>query len=108
MPKPRAAGQERQAVKIGRPCSICRHVERRRIELACASGRSYNDVAAEFSTSRFAVNRHWARHVSAIQRAQLRMGPDIEVSKLAARLSLDQQPQVERVRYRCDLRARLK
>jgi phage terminase large subunit-like protein len=53
MPKPRAAGQERQAVKIGRPCSICRHVERRRIELACASGRSYNDVAAEFSTSRF-------------------------------------------------------
>jgi hypothetical protein len=79
----------------GRPCSICRHVDRRRIELACASGRSHNDVAAEFGLSRFAINRHWASHVTVIQKEQYRMGPELEISKLAERAAAENRSLIE-------------
>jgi hypothetical protein len=82
MPKLRAAGQERQAVRIGRTFKVCEHKDRPRIELACASGQSDRKIAAEFGVSRDSVRRHWAGHVSASRKAELVAGP-VELAKLA-------------------------
>jgi hypothetical protein len=68
--------------RSGRPCHVCRHKDRARIELAVASGRSHNDVAAEFGVSRFALNRHWSNHITPAQRAHF-LGAPIEIGKLA-------------------------
>jgi hypothetical protein len=54
----------------------------RAIELAVVSGRSHNDVAAEFGVSRFALNRHWSNHITPAQRAHF-LGAPIEIGKLA-------------------------
>jgi hypothetical protein len=84
MPKPRAAGQEQQAVKIGRACKVCEHLECARIELACASGKSERKVAAEFGLRRDSVRRHWQNHVSGARKAELIGGP-VVIAKLAER-----------------------
>jgi hypothetical protein len=73
---------------------ICRHPECKRIELAIADGRSHNEVAAEFGLSRFAVNRHWAHHVTAIQKAGF-MGAPIELNKLAERAAKEDRSLIE-------------
>jgi hypothetical protein len=76
-PKPGAPG-------AGRPCHVCRHKDVARIELACASGRSHYDIAAEFGISRHAVNRHWRAHVTDMRKAILIGGP-VAIAKLAER-----------------------
>jgi hypothetical protein len=78
----------------GRPCLVCRHPERRRIELAVAEGRTHNDVAAEFGLSRFALNRHWAHHVSDVRKAEF-MGAPIELNKLAERAAKEDRSLIE-------------
>jgi hypothetical protein len=84
MPKPRAAGQERQAVKIGRTCKVCEHPERERIELACASGQWDRKIAAEFGLRRDSVRRHWQNHVFPARKAELVGGPGM-IARLAER-----------------------
>jgi hypothetical protein len=80
--KPKAGGQERQAVKIGRTCKVCEHKERPRIELACASGQSDRKIAVEFGLRRDSVRRHWQNHVTPTRKAELVAGP-VELAKLA-------------------------
>jgi hypothetical protein len=53
-----------------RPCQICRHPERLRIELARLSGLSLDLVAARFQVHRDAVHRHML-HLSDADRAAL-------------------------------------
>jgi hypothetical protein len=80
--------------RSGRPCHVCRHQDRRRIELAIASGRSHNDVADEFGLSRFAINRHWAHHVTPVQKAQF-LGAPLEIGKLAERAAQEDRSLIE-------------
>ena len=49
---------------MGRPCTICTHVERGAINMALAEGRPFRDVAAEYSASKTALHRHWQAHVA--------------------------------------------
>lgn len=51
----------------GRPpghCTICKHAERVRAELAMAKGKQRTAVARRFQMSPHALSRHWANHVS--------------------------------------------
>jgi hypothetical protein len=84
MPKPKATGQERQAVRIGRTCRVCEHKDCARIELACASGRSDRKIAAEFGLRRDSVRGHWQNHVSPARKAELVGGP-VVIAELARR-----------------------
>ena len=67
-----------------RECSVCRHVDRHRIELALASGRGVKSVATEFKVYWESVRRHWKVHVSPQRKAELLAGP-IEIGRLAVR-----------------------
>ena len=67
-----------------RECSVCRHVDRHRIELALASGRGVKPVATEFKVYWESVRRHWKVHVSPQRKAELLAGP-IEIGRLAVR-----------------------
>lgn len=73
--------------QVGRPpghCTICRHQERHRIELAAVSGASRNAIGKKFSVSADAVGRHLNNHVSQERRAQLVAGP-LRLHELAAK-----------------------
>jgi hypothetical protein len=65
-------------------CSICRHSQRYRIELALVSGASRTAVAKRFSVSGDAAGRHLRNHVSPERRAQLVAGP-LKLHELAER-----------------------
>ena len=67
-------------------CTVCKHVERVRIELLLAGGASQTAVAAKYRLSKHAVHRHWANHVSDERRAALALGP-VQRQELAARVS---------------------
>lgn len=66
------------STNVGRPsghCTVCRHVERTRIELLVAGGASHTAVARQYALSADAVGRHWRNHVSDERRAVLVVGP---------------------------------
>jgi hypothetical protein len=50
-------------------CSICRHVDRARIELARVSGVSLESIAERFGVTRSSIWRHMQDHVSDADRA---------------------------------------
>jgi len=54
---------ERKPRKNFRPCQVCKHPERARIELLHASGVSLDKIAEKFGVSRDSVFRHMHRHV---------------------------------------------
>ena len=47
-----------------RNCTVCLHPQRQEIEADLQAGLSYRDVARRYSTSKDAVSRHRASHVS--------------------------------------------
>ena len=58
----------RRAVpKPGRPCTICGHAKRVRIEAAVTAGTSLRTISQSYRVSRSAIQRHQASH---IQRAK--------------------------------------
>jgi len=56
--------------KKGPPCTVCKHVDRARIEATRIAGASLDSIAAKFSIGRDALWRHMARHVSEDLKAQ--------------------------------------
>ena len=54
-----------------RPCQVCRHDERARIELALAQGIAQKHVAGRFGVSMYSVHRHRKTHMPAKLKAQL-------------------------------------
>jgi hypothetical protein len=56
-------------------CTICKHPERWRLELLRAGGASMEALAPKFKVSSDALHRHWAKHVSAEQKATFLAGP---------------------------------
>jgi hypothetical protein len=79
----------RNRPKRGNPtvqCTICKHVECHRIELALVSGASAAAVAKKYSVSADAARRHLRNHVSGERRAQLVAGP-LKLHELAERAS---------------------
>jgi hypothetical protein len=78
----------------GRPCHICRHPERGRIEHACGGTRSHYEIAREFGVTRFSVDRHWANHVSPSQKAQLLSGA-ATIAELAERAAKEDRSLVD-------------
>lgn len=72
--------------KRPRPCGVCRHAERERIELLRASGVSIDKIAEKFGLSRDMVWRHWRDHVDDARRQTYLTGPKLlgELSEIAA------------------------
>jgi len=69
----------------GPVCSICKHVDKARIEAVRCAGASLDTVAAKFSISRDALHRHMTNHVTDDQRSQyLADAPIAELAQLAA------------------------
>jgi hypothetical protein len=74
--------------RLGEPsgkCTVCRHLERTRIELLIVGGASKRAIARKFGLSHFAIGRHMSAHVSPERRAALIMGP-VSKAALEARL----------------------
>ncbi|MHB8423923.1 MAG: hypothetical protein ACYDB9_02035 [Gammaproteobacteria bacterium] len=65
-------------------CTICRHEQRHRIELALVSGASRQAVARKFNVSPHAAWRHGVKHITPERRAQLVAGP-LKLHELAER-----------------------
>ena len=65
-------------------CTICRHVERHRIEMLRIGGASLDAVAEKFGVSRDAIHRHIGNHVEPEMRANYLAGP-IALHQLAQR-----------------------
>ncbi len=63
-------------------CTICKHPEKGRMELALASGRSMKSVYTEFKVSKDSLGRHWRICVNTKHRAELLTRP-IEIGQLA-------------------------
>lgn len=71
-------------------CRTCGHPERARIELALANGVDASRVARQFfagdKAARFAVRRHWIKHVTAAKKDSLRLvglsDPKVDLDKL--------------------------
>jgi hypothetical protein len=63
-------------------CTVCKHPERWRIELARAAGASLDSIAAKYGVSRDAIHRHYARHVSDEMKASYLAGP-VQLQELA-------------------------
>ena len=66
-------------------CTVCRHLERSRVELLVAGGASHRSVGAKFGLSHYSVGRHW-RHLPEERKAALALGP-VTQAALAARVS---------------------
>jgi hypothetical protein len=58
-----------------RPCQVCRHKERERIEALKASGCSFDALAKKFRVHKDAIWRHWRDHVSAEMKTSYLAGP---------------------------------
>src|SRR6266571_5012886 len=74
----------------GRPapngqCTICRHIERQRIELLLAGGASVKSVARKYGVHYHALWRHW-KHVPPQRKQRLLIGP-VAAAALAARVA---------------------
>jgi hypothetical protein len=67
-------------------CVVCAHPDKVRIELLLAGGAGQKAVGRKFSISKDSVWRHWTRHVDALHRARLIMGP-VQVHALAAQVA---------------------
>lgn len=65
-------------------CTICRHVDRHRIEMLRIGGASLDAVAEKFGVSRDAIHRHVTNHVEPEMRANYLAGP-IALHQLAQR-----------------------
>jgi hypothetical protein len=65
-------------------CSICKHADRYRIELALVGGAGRNATARKFAVGMWALDRHMRNHVSAERRAQMIGGP-VKLAELADR-----------------------
>lgn len=48
---------------MGRPCSICVHPERVRIDAEIVAGMAYRDISGRFQLSKSAVERHAGEHI---------------------------------------------
>lgn len=48
---------------MGRPCTICAHVDRGRIDREIVSGCAYRDISGRFQVSKSAVERHAGEHI---------------------------------------------
>lgn len=55
---------ERQTTRGGRPCAVCSHRERQRIEEALTSGEQLTAVSAEFGMARSSLRRHRDAHMA--------------------------------------------
>jgi hypothetical protein len=87
--------------RSGRPCKVCGHADRVRIELALPSGISDRRLAAEFpGLSRDSIRRHWQNHVSPVRRAELIGGPE-RLADLAARAAAEGRSLLDYVSVLC-------
>src|SRR6266849_5079886 len=68
-------------------CTICRHPERARIELARVSGVSLDSIAESFGVQRNAVWRHMGNHVTDADRAIYLA--DVDLKGLAERANAE-------------------
>ena len=75
----------RRTSKKGPPCTVCKHVDRARIEATRIAGASLDSIATKYSIGRDALWRHMARHVP--EDVRLQYISDIPIKELAARAS---------------------
>jgi hypothetical protein len=75
----------RRTSKKGPPCTVCKHVDRARIEATRIAGVSLDNVSAKFGVSRDVVHRHMTRHVD--EDTKLQYISDVPIRELAARAS---------------------
>jgi hypothetical protein len=68
-------------------CTICRHPERARIELARVSGVSLDSIAESFGVKRSSIWRHMTDHVSDNDRAQYLC--DVDLKNVAERANAE-------------------
>lgn len=61
-------------------CTVCKHPERKRIEMLRLAGQSLDKLAERFSVSRDAIHRHMENHVTDYDKAGYFAGP----AKIAA------------------------
>jgi hypothetical protein len=71
----------------GPTCTVCKHVDRARIESTRIAGASLDSIAAKYAIGRDALWRHMAKHVSDDLKAQYIA--DVPVKELAARASAE-------------------
>jgi UDP-N-acetylenolpyruvoylglucosamine reductase len=69
-------------------CAICRHIDRRRIEMSVVGGASVASVAKKFTVHHMALHRHMGRHVDSETKINLIAGP-IELHELAERAAAE-------------------
>jgi hypothetical protein len=65
-------------------CTVCRHPERFRVELAMAAGVALQALGRKYGLNRRALDRHSRNHVTEERRAQLVAGP-VKLHELAER-----------------------
>ena len=49
---------------MGRNCTVCIHPARSDIDAALETGQPFREIAATYSISKSALNRHWRAHVA--------------------------------------------
>jgi hypothetical protein len=69
-------------IRRPRPCMVCKHGERLRIEALQAGGATLDNLSAQFGVSRDALHRHWHQHVADETKANLLLGK-AKIEKLA-------------------------
>jgi hypothetical protein len=67
-----------------RPCQVCRHPDKWRVELLRAGGASLDSLASKFNLDRDAIWRHWHQHVTDEAKASYLCGP-ADMEKLAVK-----------------------
>lgn len=72
----------------GRPCTVCRHKDRREIEAAAATGKSTRSISMDFGVSEQSITRHLKGHaIRSMEKAAMASG----ARDLAAGLGLNEE-----------------
>jgi len=78
---------KRTSSRKGPACTVCKHVDRARIEATRIAGASLDSIAAKYTIGRDALWRHMARHVPEDVRSQYLAA--VPVRELAQRASAE-------------------
>lgn len=69
---------------FARKCTCCTHTMRAAMEFKRATGTTQASVCAEFKVSADTFARHWAHHVSPMQKVEM-LGGKVAIAELAAK-----------------------
>lgn len=69
-----------------RPCQVCRHLDRARIEILLAGGASFRSLSRQYKLHDKSISNHWHQHVDEERKAALLLGP-VQKMNLAAQVA---------------------